>query len=237
MIYAVHTIYFQKKTAEIIEDNQMHIVHNLRNQHVYFGKALSRIQEDKTTNLQQYLPVMKQMNRRIEFLLDKMLITTIDKTKLSFHPEHVCLHAFIDEIVNEYKQEQEAFTFRFECDDCLVTAYIDSTHFKYALINLIENAVKYSTHNPEICIGCHVNENIAYIVVKDHGIGIPPTLLHKVFERNYRVQDQNSLSQKGFGLGLSYVKLVAEAHGGEVVVESEYKKGSTFTLLIPTSNN
>ncbi|MCU1426895.1 MAG: signal transduction histidine kinase [Actinomycetia bacterium] len=102
-----------------------------------------------------------------------------------------------------------------------------------ALVNLLENAVKYSDEGAEVEVAAQLETGRACISVRDHGIGIPKRDLERIFERFYRVDRARSRQTGGTGLGLSIVRHVAQAHGGEVTVESVEGEGSTFTLHMP----
>lgn len=104
-----------------------------------------------------------------------------------------------------------------------------------ALVNLIDNAVKYSNDNGQITIGTRLTGTEATVSVADNGIGIPSEHLPRLFERFYRVDKARSRTVGGTGLGLAIVKHIALAHGGSVSVESEPGKGSTFSLHLPLS--
>ena len=101
--------------------------------------------------------------------------------------------------------------------------------------NLLNNAVKYSDEKAEIRIECRKEKNHVEFRVSDKGIGIPSDKLPFLFHKFYRVPTGNRHDVKGYGLGLYYVKTMAELHGGSITVESTPGKGSTFTLIIPIS--
>lgn len=115
-----------------------------------------------------------------------------------------------------------------------VTADIDIVYFTTLLNNLLSNAVKYSDKQPEIDIeGFTTNENNICIRVSDNGIGINKMDQKHIFDKFYRASTGNIHKFKGLGLGLYYVKKIAEAHGGDVTVNSRPGKGSTFTVMLP----
>lgn len=114
--------------------------------------------------------------------------------------------------------------------------FCDTRQMRSALVNLVDNAIKYSGAGQPVEIGaCVVGERVAF-VVRDHGIGIPTRDLERIWERFYRVDRARSRDTGGTGLGLAIVRHVAQAHGGEVTVESREGEGSTFTLFIPLAN-
>lgn len=111
-------------------------------------------------------------------------------------------------------------------------ARIDSIYFTTMIDNLLNNALKYSPDNPEISVNVTVTDTIN-ISVEDNGIGISRTSQKHLFDKFFRVSSGNLHSTKGLGLGLYYVKKIAEAHGGTVSVCSKPGKGSVFTVCIP----
>jgi two-component system phosphate regulon sensor histidine kinase PhoR len=105
------------------------------------------------------------------------------------------------------------------------------------LNNLIDNAVKYSPSNPRIEIDVRTQDQGISIQVKDQGIGMPKEALSNIFDAFYRVPTGNVHNVKGFGLGLSYVRKIVEAHGGKVHVKSKLGEGSTFEIYLPYVKN
>jgi len=112
----------------------------------------------------------------------------------------------------------------------------DPRQIRSAVVNLLDNAIKYSEPGDEVEIGARVYGDHVAFIVRDHGIGIPTRDLERIFERFYRVDRARSRQTGGTGLGLSIVRHVAQAHGGDVTVESREGEGSRFTLSIPIAN-
>jgi two-component system sensor histidine kinase SenX3 len=119
-------------------------------------------------------------------------------------------------------------------DDLLVRC--DATQFVSAITNLLDNAVKYSEPGQAVVVDADAREGRVVLRVQDHGIGIPNRDLERIFERFYRVDKARSRATGGTGLGLSIVRHVAEAHGGEVTVDSTEGEGSTFRLALPLAD-
>ena len=109
----------------------------------------------------------------------------------------------------------------------------DPVHIANCLSNLIENAVKYSGKEVCISIDAFLKDNRLCLNVKDNGIGIPLQEQERIFEKFYRAQNIPDANLPGIGLGLSYVKLMVEAHGGTISLQSETGKGTTFMIEIP----
>jgi len=110
---------------------------------------------------------------------------------------------------------------------------MNSSLIEQALVNLIDNAIKYSDPKSAVEIESTRENSRILISVKDHGCGISEKHLPRVFERFYRVDRARSRKLGGTGLGLAIVKHIANVHGGKVEVESAVGKGSKFTIILP----
>lgn len=109
----------------------------------------------------------------------------------------------------------------------------DEIHLQNVLHNLIDNALKYNLGGPEIRVRAEGTKKGVRITVEDNGIGLRPAEMKRVFDKYYRVARGNVQDVKGFGLGLSYVKRIVQAHGGKVRVRSEAGRGSAFEVDLP----
>jgi two-component system sensor histidine kinase SenX3 len=118
-----------------------------------------------------------------------------------------------------------------------VEIFCDVRQIRSAVVNMLDNAIKYSSAGDTVEIGAHACDDRVAIIVRDHGIGIPTRDLERIFERFYRVDRARSRDTGGTGLGLSIIRHVAQAHGGEVTVQSREGEGSTFTLYLPSGSN
>lgn len=114
-----------------------------------------------------------------------------------------------------------------------LTVFCDGTQMVHAVRNLVDNAVKYTPEGGNVSVSAGIDGSRLYISVKDTGIGIPQGEVRRIFERFYRVDKARSRQYGGTGLGLSIVKEIMDAHHGEVTVDTQLGKGSTFTLLLP----
>jgi two-component system phosphate regulon sensor histidine kinase PhoR len=111
----------------------------------------------------------------------------------------------------------------------------DQLHLKNCIRNLIDNALKYNTGNPQICISLKASNQIE-ISFEDNGIGISKNDQKLLFQKFYRVNTGNIHNVKGFGLGLSYTRLIVKAHGGNIYCESDLGKGTKFVIYLPIND-
>jgi len=132
------------------------------------------------------------------------------------------------------KAEEKNIDISLDCDEHL-ESYIDPTLLEQAVVNLLDNAIKYSEPNSAIHLTANLNDSEVKIIVEDQGIGIAKKHLPRLFERFYRVDKARSRKLGGTGLGLAIVKHIAQAHGGQVTVNSTPGKGSMFTIHLPKS--
>jgi len=109
----------------------------------------------------------------------------------------------------------------------------DELRLRELVLNLVENAVKYSGPGGRVEMALEEEESVARLTVTDHGIGIPAEAQSRIFDRFYRTDDARAHDPKGTGLGLAICKWIAEVHQGRIEVHSELGKGSRFTLILP----
>ncbi|MCF0207144.1 MAG: HAMP domain-containing histidine kinase, partial [Bacteroidales bacterium] len=121
--------------------------------------------------------------------------------------------------------------------DSVVNINIDVPLMTSVLVNIMDNAIKYSKENLIINISTYVKEDFFFVSIKDNGIGMSEEAQSKIFDRFYRVSTNNKHNVKGFGLGLSYAKSIVLAHNGIISVSSKLGSGSTFTIKLPIVKN
>ena len=147
----------------------------------------------------------------------------------------VDVKSLVEDIVTEAQNRvvHEGFTVRTESEDQLPSAFLDADAIRQALNNLIDNGVKYSGSSREVVVRSFRENAHIVIAVQDFGIGLAPEEASKVFDRFYRGGGELTRSVKGTGLGLTLVKQIVVAHGGDVDVHSELGRGSTFSMRLP----
>jgi two-component system sensor histidine kinase SenX3 len=173
-----------------------------------------------------------RLGRIIDDLLDLSLIEAQETPTREPVPVHVLLSDAVDHVREAAELAGIPIVVAPVPADLVVRC--DRRQVVSAIANLLDNAIKYSDPGRSIELDGRIDGERIALTVRDHGIGIPSRDLERIFERFYRVDRARSRATGGTGLGLSIVRHVAQAHGGEVGVESREGEGSTFTLLLPT---
>ncbi len=170
-------------------------------------------------------------------LLDEiLLLNQAEAGKLQFQPALIDLVSFCENLVNEmqFGASDHSLVFTYNCTADNTLATLDEKLLRQVLTNLLSNAIKYSPDGGEVNFTLTLAEDGAIFKVKDSGIGIPPEDQKRLFESFHRAKNVGTI--QGTGLGLSIVKKCAQLHGGDVTVESEVGKGTTFTVTISFVN-
>jgi two-component system phosphate regulon sensor histidine kinase PhoR len=159
----------------------------------------------------------------------------MDRQELQLNKQPLHVHNLVHEIMDNYKLQLEEKGARAELSLDARFDFIeaDPVHFRNLISNLVDNAVKYSKDNLLIKIATYNTNKFIGIRIEDNGIGMSKETVRRIFEKFFRAHTGNIHNVKGFGLGLSYVKTVVDAHDGKIRVDSVLGKGSTFTLEIP----
>ena len=176
------------------------------------------------------------MNGQVEKVLQMAII---DKNDFNLNFTNIDLHDIIEKAVDNIilqieKKEGEIHT-NLKATNHFISG--DQTHISNIIYNLLDNANKYSNEKPEIVITSQDVPDGIEIIVKDNGIGISKEAKKHIFDKFYRVHTGNLHDVKGFGLGLSYVKTMTQAHNGKIDVVSELGKGSSFIIVLPTKQS
>jgi signal transduction histidine kinase len=173
-----------------------------------------------------------EADRTIQLLQDLLTLARIDNGQMRFQMEKVPLKAFVQEVMSLTEQYHDrAVLYEGTTDPVFVN--VDVNRLKQVLLNLIDNAVKYSEPEQPVLLNLETKENTALLAVRDYGIGIPFAQQSRIFERFYRVDDARSRSTGGTGLGLPIVKTLVEGMNGKITVTSQLGVGTTFTVSFP----
>jgi two-component system phosphate regulon sensor histidine kinase PhoR len=238
--YTISTIRRQKKYTDIKNDFISNMTHEFKtpiSTIALAGEMLSDTSVSKTPEkLERFTKMIRDENKRLGVLVESILQTAVlDKGDFKLQRTEFDLHEVIqsalEKIHLQVDQKSGKLTANLSAKKSEVFA--DKVHITNIVFNLLDNALKYSKEIPDITISTeNISEGIL-LSVQDSGIGISKENAKKVFDQFYRVSTGNVHNIKGFGLGLSYVKAIVLKHGGQISVESELNKGSTFKIYLP----
>ncbi|QIP15878.1 HAMP domain-containing histidine kinase [Spirosoma aureum] len=191
----------------------------------------SPIARDQPERTEKYVRIIREETERLQHQVETMLtLARADRKTLILNPEPVQLHQLLHSVA-----ERHGDYLGLSLPGTEPHVLADRLHLTNVLHNLLDNAVKYSSEKPEITLLTKTNNEGLTITVRDRGVGISPKLLPQIFQPFFRVHDRNQPSVKGFGLGLSYVQRIVQAHNWTIWVKSELGHGSEFIIQIPSS--
>lgn len=238
--YAIHTIMRQKKLSEVKNDFINNMTHEFKTPIATVSLASEALGEDAViqdrNTYYRYLKVIKEETNRLSEQVEKVLqAASFDKDDFKLAKTRTNIVELVDKAVEKFRIqiEKRKGILERDYDKDTLEANVDPSHFHNAVQNLLDNALKYSSDEPNITVTLRSSPEKFVLSIKDKGIGIGKEQIKKIFDKFYRVQKGNIHDIKGFGLGLSYVKSVVDAHKGLIEVQSEPGKGSLFTLKIP----
>ncbi len=196
--------------------------------------ALGRVQDPAQT--QEVLRMLTQETERLSTLIERVLDwSRIESGRKEYHPETLPVSDVVETAVAAFRAQ------RLEGDLKLTVqvpeppppVHVDRVAIAGALLNLLQNAYKYSREDKRIALSVRVHRRWVELTVEDHGVGIARRDHRRIFERFYRVDNLLTRRTEGSGLGLAIARRIVEAHGGHILLKSELGKGSRFTLQLP----
>lgn len=240
-VIVIISIIRQKKLNEMKNDFINNMTHEFKTPISTVSLACEVLNDpdvSKTDELiHSYIDIISQENKRLGVLAEKILQTAIlEKGQLNLRKENIDLHSIASDVIRKISIQVEirdgSITMDFKAKNPEILA--DRVHITNVINNLLDNANKYTPKKPVIVVSTTDNKNGVLLSITDNGMGISKTNQKKIFDKLYRVPTGDVHNVKGFGLGLSYVKFIVEKHEGEVSVESEPGKGSTFNVWLPS---
>lgn len=239
--YTLRLILKQKKISEIRNDFVNNMTHELKTPIATISLALDAIKNPYIKNdeekFTEYNRILKEENQKLNKHVERVLqMALLEKGELPLYKKQINLVNLLNQVIADYKlqiEEQHATVeFLPSSENVVMTA--DEQHLQTVFSNLLDNALKYAHSECRILIQLQADANGIKITFKDNGIGIDKEHRDKIFDKFYRAQGGNLHEVKGFGLGLSYVKSIVEAHGGTIELHSEKGKGTEFVLFFKT---
>lgn len=245
-LYTIILAFRQKKLSEMKTDFINNMTHELKTPISTISLAAQMLNDDSVrkspASLKHLSQVITDESKRLRFQVEKVLqMSVFDKSSSALKFSDVDANKIIENVIHTFKIKVERYggslTCQLDAKDSIIT--VDEMHFTNIIYNLLDNAVKYMGEDtePQLNISTRdVDGKKLEIRISDNGIGIKKEDLKKIFEKFYRVSTGNRHDVKGFGLGLAYVKKMVTIFGGEINVESELAKGSTFIIDLPLAD-
>ena len=237
---AVRTIIEQKKVSDIKNDFINNMTHEFKTPVSTISLAVQVLQDKEVaanpSMLGRYLGIIQDENRRLGQQVEKVLqAALLDRGEVKLKRTTLNTHEVIERVALNISPQIEARqgTLDLELDAENPVLQADEVHLTNLIFNLLDNANKYSPDAPQITLRTADAEGGLRIQVSDHGAGMTREEVDRIFEKFYRVSTGNLHDVKGFGLGLSYVKTMVEAHQGRIEVQSQPGSGSTFDVFLP----
>lgn len=239
--YTISVVFKQKKVSEMKNDFINNMTHEFKTPIATISLASDSISSPMVINspdkIRRFTDIIRQENKRMNNQVEKVLqMAQLDRHDLELRISDVNLHDVIAQAVDYISLQVEKRDGKVNIDLQAKQPIVqgDMTHISNIVNNLLDNANKYSSENPEISVATRNVTGGVEVIVSDKGIGLSKEAKKLIFEKFYRVHTGNLHDVKGFGLGLSYVKAMMDAHKGRVEVKSELGKGSSFVLFFPT---
>ncbi|MCP4440096.1 MAG: HAMP domain-containing histidine kinase [Aureispira sp.] len=239
--YILYSLKKQNELVAIKNDLISNITHELRTPIFTVSAALEALQSfnalQDPEKTKEYLSISQNELKRLSILVEKVLKTSIfEQPVADLNLEPVNLENLITSIVPSLQFLLEKYNASLEVS-CLAAqpiAPIDKIHLTNVIYNLIDNALKYNDKTPQLKIELKdVDASNLQLRIQDNGMGIDQSYLDKIFDKFFRVPTGNQHNVKGYGLGLNYVAGVVKQHKGQIAVESDLGKGTTFIITIP----
>jgi len=238
--YIINTIIRQKKLSEIKNDFINNMTHEFKTPISTISLAAEVLLHSKsdssTERIKKYSKIIYDENTRMRGQVERVLqVARLDKEEFSLTKSEFNLHQLVRDTVQNlcFEQCEDETTVNYHLDAEQYELSADEMHIKNVVVNLVDNAIKYSTNGPRINIYTQNREEGILLSIEDNGIGMSNESTRHIFDKFYRVPTGNIHNVKGFGLGLYYVKNMVDAHGGRIEVNSELDKGSRFDLFLP----
>ncbi len=242
---AVSTILKQKKLSDIKNDFINNMTHEFRTPISTIALATDMARENASAGytaelparLDRYLGIIREENKRLGTHVEKVLqMALLDKGEVKLKQSTVNMHDVIAKVLNslsvQIEQRGGEVDLDFEASKELVQG--DEVHLSNVLYNLVDNAIKYSPEKLHLTVSTANEKDGVRISVADQGLGLSRDQTQRIFDKFYRVPTGNVHNVKGFGLGLSYVKKMVDAHNGSIQVNSQPGEGSVFSVWLPS---
>ncbi len=239
-VYTLRTLFKQKQFGQLLTQFINNMTHEFKTPISTIALASEAFKNQQVLQdrekVQRYGGIILDESQRMRNQVEKILqMAVLEEGDYELNLAQIDIHEMLAETLRNFAVQVEKrkgeIIRQFHATKTEIEA--DAVHFTNMIHNLLDNANKYTRATPRIVVSTESDEQGVHIKIADNGVGLRAEEQKLIFDKYYRVPTGNVHDVKGFGLGLSYVKLMVEAHGGSVGVESEYQKGSVFHLFLP----
>ena len=240
-IYAMWIILQQKKLSELQKDFINNMTHEFKTPIASIKIASDFLMKESTIiqnpKFKKYTEIISEQNERLNNQVENVLsLARLESDNFKLKIENFDVVSVLDDIVTSENIRVIEGNLKYENYNDNVMISADKLHFTNVVYNIIDNALKYCTRVPDIIVRSKIEGQKLLLEFVDNGIGIQKEDIDKLFTKFYRVSTGNLHDVKGFGLGLFYVANICKAHGWTMKVDSEYTKGSKFSITIPLNH-
>lgn len=243
VFFAYRNIKKEVRLAKIKSDFVSNVSHEIRTPLALISMFAETLQMDRVKSeekKQEYYTIISQEANRLAGIVNKILnFSQIEAGKRNFTFEKVNLNEVVEDVMRSYEFHLNnlGFTYTFKPGKDLLQIHGDKEAITEAIINLLDNAVKYSNHHKDIIVRTGMRDGQTFVEISDKGVGISPKDQKAIFDKFYRVTNGEVHNVKGTGLGLALVKHIVDAHKGKIDLISAQGVGSTFRLSFPGKYN
>jgi len=246
LYYSIKNLIKQKKIADVKTDFVNNITHELKTPLATLTLATKMLSTDSVKKnesmLDQTVQTVERQNKRLQKLIDQVLDNSLGYQEIKLKKEEVSINDYLNTIIDDFllsvatkgveiKRNFSSLSRSFGTRSIEMT--IDKFYLTTAILNILENAVKYNDGEIKIAINSHINDKFFTLSIKDNGVGISKNNQKDLFEKFYRVDNKDVHNVKGLGLGLYYTNQIVKAHQGSIKVFSEESKGTEFIIELP----
>ena len=240
LVMTIKTIWKQKRMSEMTSDFINNMTHELKTPISTISLASNMLRRNKIVDNKEkiihYSGVIHEENGKLQNQVEQVLrIAKIEKGEFKLQKEKANINELVQEAIKSFELQIKSRNGKIRCYFNTIKQDIvaDVNHLTNVISNLIDNANKYSPDQPEITVSTYNWDRGVVISVEDKGIGMSKDKQKYIFNKFYRVPTGNIHDVKGFGLGLAYVKMMIDAHKGQINLNSELGKGSRFDIYLP----
>jgi signal transduction histidine kinase len=232
-IIAIKALIKQKKVSDVKTDFINNITHELKSPLATLGISTKILEQknirDNDENFHAIVNTISRQNNRLQSLIDQVLANSLAENEIELQKEKINTETFLLSIVEDFKIGYPKITIETDFQTQKTVLVLDKFHLTTAILNVLENAVKYGSSNISVKTRKYLDQFA--LSIEDDGIGISKNKQALLFEKFYRVEQGNIHNAKGLGLGLYYVDQIIKAHQGSIAVMSDLGKGAVFTIM------